>query len=391
MRAIRMSEAAARSGPTPMPAGSIPGCRTPRTTSCKRIAAGAVEGEPVDDAQGHRPDQQRSADQPGRELAAGRPGDDAVSGAAGGRPAVPVAGRHRDCWPGRRRGLWRAVWGSALGLVLGSACAVLTAGLLLIVDQFSAYLLGDAQAAAQDGIKKAFAMDGAIEGSGWLVVTVIAGAGDPGLGDDHRDAVPAEGDDHRHRGVRAVRDGRPGQRENQVVGGQMGRGRLRAGAVEVRDLRDPDPGLQRGRVLDHRGHHRRPARVGVGAARRVLPAGGAAVRALRRRPDQLRRTPPARPAPWATRGRPVTWAKPGPAAVGGVVGGAAGWLAGRAGTAAEALPPSPASAVGGPAATAGSPAQRQQASHRPDSPTTATGAGLGQPQRVDCGNASRQR
>ena len=64
------------------------------------------------------------------------------------------------------RGLWRAVWGSALGLVLGSACAVLTAGLLLIVDQFSAYLLGDAQAAAQDGIKKAFEMDGAIEASG---------------------------------------------------------------------------------------------------------------------------------------------------------------------------------------------------------------------------------
>ena len=75
------------------------------------------------------------------------------------------------------RGLWRAVWGSALGLILGSACAVLTAGVLLIVDQFSAYLLGTRQATAQDGIKKAFAMDGAIEGSGWLVVTVIAALG----------------------------------------------------------------------------------------------------------------------------------------------------------------------------------------------------------------------
>ncbi|ACV76862.1 hypothetical protein [Nakamurella multipartita] len=74
-------------------------------------------------------------------------------------------------------GLWRAVWGSALGLFLGSACAVLTAGLLLIVDQFSNYLLGGAQAAAQDGIKKAFAMQGAIEGSGWLVVTLLAGFG----------------------------------------------------------------------------------------------------------------------------------------------------------------------------------------------------------------------
>ncbi len=74
-------------------------------------------------------------------------------------------------------GLWRAVWGSALGLIFGSGCAVLTAGLLLIVDQFSAYLLGDAQVAAQDGIKKAFAMDGAIEGSGWLVVTIIAALG----------------------------------------------------------------------------------------------------------------------------------------------------------------------------------------------------------------------
>jgi hypothetical protein len=73
--------------------------------------------------------------------------------------------------------MWRAVWGSALGLVLGSGCAVLTAGLLLIVDQFSNYLLGGAQAAAQDGIKKAFAMQGAIEGSGWLVVTVIAALG----------------------------------------------------------------------------------------------------------------------------------------------------------------------------------------------------------------------
>ena len=74
-------------------------------------------------------------------------------------------------------GLWRAVWGSALGLFLGSACAVLTAGLLLIVDQFSAFLLGGAQAAAQDGIKKAFAMQGAIEGSGWLVVTLLAAFG----------------------------------------------------------------------------------------------------------------------------------------------------------------------------------------------------------------------
>lgn len=73
--------------------------------------------------------------------------------------------------------MWRAVCGSALGLILGSACAVLTAGLLLIVDQFSNYLLGGAQAAAQDGIKKAFAMQGAIEGSGWLVVTVIAALG----------------------------------------------------------------------------------------------------------------------------------------------------------------------------------------------------------------------
>ena len=70
--------------------------------------------------------------------------------------------------------LWRAVWGSALGLILGSACAVLTAGLLLIVDQFSAYLLGSAQTTAQDGIKKAFEMNGAIEGNGWLIVTVIA-------------------------------------------------------------------------------------------------------------------------------------------------------------------------------------------------------------------------
>ncbi|WP_420119911.1 hypothetical protein [Nakamurella sp.] len=74
-------------------------------------------------------------------------------------------------------GLWRAVWGSALGLFLGSACAVLTAGLLLIVDQFSASVLGGAQQAAQDGIKKAFAMQGAIEGSGWLVVTLLAGFG----------------------------------------------------------------------------------------------------------------------------------------------------------------------------------------------------------------------
>src|SRR6478752_5497838 len=48
---------------------------------------------------------------------------------------------------------------------------------LLIVDQFSNYLLGGAQTAAQDGIKKAFAMQGAIEGSGWLVVTVIAAVG----------------------------------------------------------------------------------------------------------------------------------------------------------------------------------------------------------------------
>src|SRR6478736_5734119 len=64
-------------------------------------------------------------------------------------------------------GLWRAVWGSALGLFLGSACAVLTAGLLLIVDQFSNFLLGGAQAAAQDGIKKAFGM------LAWATIIVI--------------------------------------------------------------------------------------------------------------------------------------------------------------------------------------------------------------------------
>ena len=74
-------------------------------------------------------------------------------------------------------GLWRAVWGSALGLILGAGCAVLTAGFLLIVDQFSAYLLGTGLTNAQDGIKKAFAMDGAIDGSGWLVVTVVAALG----------------------------------------------------------------------------------------------------------------------------------------------------------------------------------------------------------------------
>ena len=49
--------------------------------------------------------------------------------------------------------------------------------MLLIVDEFSAYLLGDAQTAAQDGIKKAFEMDGAIESSGWLIVTLIAALG----------------------------------------------------------------------------------------------------------------------------------------------------------------------------------------------------------------------
>ena len=64
-------------------------------------------------------------------------------------------------------------------------------------------------------------------------------------------------------------------------------------------------------VLGHRGHHRRPPRVDLGAARRVLPAGRAAVRALRRRPDQRREHLRRRPAPWATPGRPVTWARPG--------------------------------------------------------------------------------
>jgi hypothetical protein len=73
--------------------------------------------------------------------------------------------------------LWRALWGTALGLILGSGCAVLTAGFLLIVDQFSAYLLGTGLTKAQGGIKKAFEMHDAIEGSGWLVVTVVAALG----------------------------------------------------------------------------------------------------------------------------------------------------------------------------------------------------------------------
>ena len=55
--------------------------------------------EPMDDAQGHRPDQQRSAGQPRRELVAGNPRHHAVSRAAGRRPAVPAAGHHRDARP----------------------------------------------------------------------------------------------------------------------------------------------------------------------------------------------------------------------------------------------------------------------------------------------------
>lgn len=71
--------------------------------------------------------------------------------------------------------LWRAVWGSVLGVLVGAAGAFLVASVLFIVDEFSNYVLGDAQVQAQLAMQKAFAMDGSIDSAGWLIVIVIAG------------------------------------------------------------------------------------------------------------------------------------------------------------------------------------------------------------------------
>ena len=71
--------------------------------------------------------------------------------------------------------LWRAVWGSVLGVLLGAMSAFLVASLLFVVDEFSHYVLGDGQIQAELAMEKAFSMDGAIDSTGWLIVTVIAG------------------------------------------------------------------------------------------------------------------------------------------------------------------------------------------------------------------------
>lgn len=71
--------------------------------------------------------------------------------------------------------LWRAVWGSVLGILVGAAGAFLVASVLFVVDEFSDYVLGDAQVQAQLAMQRAFAMDGSIDAAGWLIVIVIAG------------------------------------------------------------------------------------------------------------------------------------------------------------------------------------------------------------------------
>jgi len=71
--------------------------------------------------------------------------------------------------------LWRAVWGSVLGILVGAAGAFLVASVLFVVDEFSDYVLGDAQVQAQLAMQRAFAMDGSIDSAGWLIVIVIAG------------------------------------------------------------------------------------------------------------------------------------------------------------------------------------------------------------------------
>ncbi|MET3808389.1 hypothetical protein ABIB25_005418 [Nakamurella sp. UYEF19] len=71
--------------------------------------------------------------------------------------------------------LWRAVGGSVLGVLVGAAGAFLVASVLFVVDEFSNYVLGDAQVQAQLAMQRAFAMDGSIDAAGWLIVIVIAG------------------------------------------------------------------------------------------------------------------------------------------------------------------------------------------------------------------------
>ena len=73
------------------------------------------------------------------------------------------------------RGLGRAIAGSALAILGGAAAAALAAAVLLVVDQFTAFVLGPAQKSAEDAMAHVFAMDGAIDAAGWLVVIIVAG------------------------------------------------------------------------------------------------------------------------------------------------------------------------------------------------------------------------
>ncbi len=67
-----------------------------------------------------------------------------------------------------------AVIGAAIGILGGAAGAALVAGLLAIVDEFTTFVLGDAQVTAEKAMAQVFSMQG-MNTLGWLVVVIVGG------------------------------------------------------------------------------------------------------------------------------------------------------------------------------------------------------------------------
>ena len=232
-------------------------------------------------------------------------------------------------------------------------------------------------------------MDGAIEGSGWLIVTVIAALG-----------IIAWGS------IIVVLFLRKAIIIGTVVFGPFAMAGLASGKTKSWAVKWVEVvvalalskfvicailtlGLQRGRRIGHRRHHRRLARIGLGVARGVLSARRVAVRALRRVTRSAPRTPPAWPGAWGNARQAGRLGAAGAGAAGGVVGGPPGWLAGRAGSGTNdrSTPPDPSTAVGaqGPAATAPGSGRRHRRRFAAQSAPTAVGG------RTDRGQGAQPR
>src|SRR6478609_7990280 len=73
---------------------------------------------------------------------------------------------------GQPRSLAAAIGGAAVGVVGGAAGAALVAAVLAVVDEFTTFVLGDAQEKAEHAMTQVFSMNN-LSGIGWLIVVIV--------------------------------------------------------------------------------------------------------------------------------------------------------------------------------------------------------------------------